>query len=234
MKITFIRHAEPDYENNTLTKKGFEEAELLGKHFPKNDKMIFFCSPLNRALLTIKSITTNHKVYDWLKEFDKAVKLPYDNDYHCTWNFMPSYYVKENNLLYDNDYLDKYPLNTNPEIKQYYQEIISNFDKLLENYGYKRDGKMYTATKSNDLELVFVCHFGLISVLMSHLINVPYTLLACTFFCPPTGIVRFISEEREKQKAIFRCVCYGDTTHLNIANHPISSSGRFQEIYKNK
>ena len=29
MRIIFIRHGEPDYDNNTLTEKGFREAELL-------------------------------------------------------------------------------------------------------------------------------------------------------------------------------------------------------------
>ncbi len=29
MRLIFIRHAEPDYEHNTLTKKGFREAEIL-------------------------------------------------------------------------------------------------------------------------------------------------------------------------------------------------------------
>ena len=31
MKISIIRHAEPDYENTTLTANGFIEADLLGK-----------------------------------------------------------------------------------------------------------------------------------------------------------------------------------------------------------
>ncbi len=35
MKITIIRHGDPDYENNTLTPTGFKEAEALGKHFKK-------------------------------------------------------------------------------------------------------------------------------------------------------------------------------------------------------
>lgn len=30
MKILIIRHAEPDYEKNTLTEKGFLEADALG------------------------------------------------------------------------------------------------------------------------------------------------------------------------------------------------------------
>ena len=34
MRIIFIRHAEPDYEHNTLTPRGFREAELLSDRVP--------------------------------------------------------------------------------------------------------------------------------------------------------------------------------------------------------
>ena len=29
MRLVFVRHAEPDYENDSLTEKGFREAEIL-------------------------------------------------------------------------------------------------------------------------------------------------------------------------------------------------------------
>ena len=61
MKITIIRHAEPDYENNTLTEKGFKEAEILGKYL-KDEKLDYiYVSPFARADYTAKAILKYNK-----------------------------------------------------------------------------------------------------------------------------------------------------------------------------
>ena len=52
MRLIFIRHAEPDYEHNTLTRKGFREAELLAPRAAGWNASRYFTSPLNRAKLT--------------------------------------------------------------------------------------------------------------------------------------------------------------------------------------
>ena len=52
MRLLFIRHGEPDYERDSLTKKGFKEAEYLAEYLAgeKIDKC--FVSPLGRAKAT--------------------------------------------------------------------------------------------------------------------------------------------------------------------------------------
>ena len=49
MKIIFIRHGEPNYEIDSLTEKGWREAELLSKRTAKWNVTDFYCSPLGRA-----------------------------------------------------------------------------------------------------------------------------------------------------------------------------------------
>ena len=82
MKITIIRHAEPDYKNNTLTEKGFKEADILGKYL-KDEKIDYiYSSPLPRAKFTADAIvkynnTKTYEVFDFLREFKTRVDLPY-------------------------------------------------------------------------------------------------------------------------------------------------------------
>ena len=95
MKITIIRHAEPDYANNTLTQKGFREAELLGKHLKDEKFDYIYSSPLNRAKFTADGIvkynkTKDYKIFDFLREFDGFIDLPYFKN-HIFWDFKPSY-----------------------------------------------------------------------------------------------------------------------------------------------
>ena len=46
MKILLIRHAEPDYARDSLTEKGWREAELLSQRLAGLDIRDIYCSPL--------------------------------------------------------------------------------------------------------------------------------------------------------------------------------------------
>lgn len=52
MKIIFCRHAEPDYEHDSITDKGKIEAELLARRLCRIDIDEIYVSPLGRAKRT--------------------------------------------------------------------------------------------------------------------------------------------------------------------------------------
>ena len=52
MKLLIIRHGDPDYSIDSLTEKGWKEAELLKKRLLKLDISAFYVSPLGRAQAT--------------------------------------------------------------------------------------------------------------------------------------------------------------------------------------
>ncbi len=52
MKLLIIRHGDPDYSIDSLTEKGWKEADLLSKRLAKEKIDAFFCSPLGRAKYT--------------------------------------------------------------------------------------------------------------------------------------------------------------------------------------
>ena len=49
MEITLVRHGEPNYAIDSLTPKGFREAELLADRLCRMDVRDFYVSPLGRA-----------------------------------------------------------------------------------------------------------------------------------------------------------------------------------------
>ena len=55
MKLLIIRHGDPDYKNDTLTPKGWIEADLLSKRLEKINISKIYCSPLGRAKDTAKA-----------------------------------------------------------------------------------------------------------------------------------------------------------------------------------
>ncbi len=55
MKLILIRHGEPDYSIDSLTEKGWKEADLLSERISKLSVSAFYCSPLGRAKDTAKA-----------------------------------------------------------------------------------------------------------------------------------------------------------------------------------
>lgn len=49
MKLLMVRHADPDYSIDSLTEKGWKEAELLSGRLSKLTVKEFYVSPLGRA-----------------------------------------------------------------------------------------------------------------------------------------------------------------------------------------
>lgn len=49
MRIIIVRHGDPNYELDTLTKTGWREAELAAEYLAKLQIKAFYVSPLGRA-----------------------------------------------------------------------------------------------------------------------------------------------------------------------------------------
>ena len=234
MKIVLIRHGEPSPIDHKLTEKGVLDVKAL-KEFYKNEHIDkVFSSPLDRALDTCKIFLEErdekYVICPWLEEFVHPVYLKNNEEPVLNWDFLPSFYTKNDDLYDPKTYLETEVMKSG-NIKHYYDYVTSNFDKILEENGYKRSGKYYEVIDSNRDVLVFFCHLGIISVILSHLTGIPYSVLAQGFACPTTGVTTIYSEEREKGIAQFRCVSYGDISHLKANNIKPSFHARFCETF---
>ena len=236
MKLLIIRHADPDYSIDSLTEKGFKEAELLAQRMVRENADYYYCSTLGRAKDTIaptlKMLSKKAQYFDWLQEFYSPIEYPEGvSKTHC-WDLLPSDYVKDDNFFeLDNWY--NATLYKDTKIKDSYKWVCDEFDKLLATHGYQRNGKLYNAVKPNDVTLALFCHFGLECVLLSHLLNVPTPALWQGTMAAPTSVTTIYTEERQDGIASFRVQSFGDISHLYIANEPPAFAGRFCEKYDN-
>ena len=231
MKILVIRHAEPDYKNNTLTEKGFREAEYLSERLKDSNITYIYSSPLNRAVLTAKptaeKINKEIQICDWLTEFEG--KILQDKETRIPWNMLPAIWQKETSVFDINTWRDS-KLYTSGNMPEKYEYVTQNFDKLLECHGAKRENIIYKGDNNNDTIAIF-CHFALGMVLASHLTGISPVLLWQTMFLPTSSVTEFITEERVKGEFVFKCKQMGDTSHLYIKNEPVSNSGLYSEFF---
>lgn len=236
MKILIVRHGEPNYAIDGLTERGKIEAELLADRLTKENITKLYCSTLGRARLTaeptLNRLGITAEYCEWLREFDYCeVKLPYLDAPDCAWDLLPSF-VADKEMLYSPDEWFTAEHIECSEVKKAYDAVCRELDLTLANHGYEREGNLYKAVKPNHETLVFVCHFGLSSVLLSHLMNTsPYTLWQHTC-AAPTSVTTLYTEEREAGIAHFRAASIGDTSHLYAGGLEPSFAARFCECFE--
>ena len=237
MRLLIIRHGEPIYNPDTLTEKGKKEAKILASFLKKNFPEIkyFYLSPLGRAQETAKPILEafgkEGTTFPWLREFGPFpgyVRVTIPSTYGC-WDYLPEDLDTEKELLTEN--WREVPRVKESLIPATYKEVCDGLDSLLETYGYKRKSTYYEVTKQSHDTICLVCHFGVESVILSHLMNCSPWVFLQGSISDPTSFTYIITEERRKGIASFRLQQFGDISHLREAGEEPSFSGRYVECF---
>ena len=236
MKILIVRHGDPDYENDTLTEKGWREARLLCDRLKKLPIKDFYVSPMGRAKdtasLTLQAFQKEAVEEPWLEEFVRPrIRRPdRGGELIHVWDWYPEDWMSEE-VFYDKDRWYTHPIMEEGHVKEYYDWVADSLDELLDSYGYHRNGSIYTCEEGNSDTIAFFCHFGVECVLLSHLMNISPMVLWHMMFACTTSVTTVQSEERAEGKAIFRVLESGDASHLDAAGEPRSDVGHFPERY---
>ncbi|WP_026511142.1 histidine phosphatase family protein [Butyrivibrio sp. LC3010] len=255
MRLLFIRHGDPDYENDTLTEKGIRETECLAEYIKEIHIDEIYQSPLGRAKKTLEvalpktDLTIN--TLEWLQEFpaqfnpnlsldaSAAYKTELQKDSESglfksriLWDILPSYYTAHPELFDRNGWKNS-ELVKNSNMVEVYENVKRDFLQFLSEHGYDKDGDAFNVEKGNGQTIAFFCHFGITSVLMSILWNISPFIPLQFMAMAPTSITEIVTEEREKGIAIFRALRIGDISHLNMAGETPSFSARFCKQFEN-
>ncbi|MDO5521508.1 MAG: histidine phosphatase family protein [bacterium] len=238
MRLLIIRHADPDYSIDSLTETGWKEAELLADKMVHIKAKDYYVSPLGRAKdtasCTLKRLGREPIICDWLQEFPALVKRPdLNGERSCAWDWLPEDWSQRAKLLDRSQWKEVSELKE-ARVGEQYEEVCRQFDALLKEHGYARDGLLYRVENSNEDTLVFFCHFGLECVLLSHLMNSSPYVLWQGFCAAPSSVTTVYTEERREGIASFRAQSLGDISHLYVAGREPSFAARFCETYERK
>ena len=207
MRLLIIRHGDPDYEKDSLTEKGWREAALLADRIARLDVAAFYVSPLGRAKdtasLTLKKMNREAVICDWLKEFWPLINRPDAIGVRKTlaWDWLPEDWTKKEAYFLRDGWADTEVMREGG-VKEEYETVIRNFDAVLADHGYVREGEYYRVERSNRDTIVFFCHFGLECVLLSRLMNVSPMVLWHHTCAAPASVTTVVTEERRQGKAL--------------------------------
>lgn len=236
MRLLLIRHGDPDYEADSLTPKGWREAELLAERMANIDIKNIYVSPLGRAKdtasLTLQKIGMEAQECEWLREFAPRIKRPDRTGDAISWDWLPQDWTAIPEF-YDKDAWKDEARMKEGKVGEEYAWVTGCFDSLLAKHGYMRKDNYYQVVHGNEDTIVFFCHFGVTCVLLSHLLGTSPMILWHGTCAAPTSVTTIVTEERRQSIASFRMGSFGDVNHLLAAGEQPSFSARFCERFEN-
>ncbi len=236
MKLIIIRHGDPDYSIDSLTEKGWREAELLSHRLIAMKVKEFYVSPLGRAKdtasITLNKMNRKAEELPWLREFHAPITDENTGEQRITWDWLPGDWTNVSEF-YDKDLWHTVPVMSSGHVIEEAGCVYAGLDKILSDHGYQRDGQIYRVVRPNEDTIVLFCHFGVECVMLGHLLGISPMILWHSFFAAPASVTTLVTEERRKGIAYFRMSAFGDISHLNAAGEEASFMGRFCEIYDN-
>ncbi len=194
MKIVFVRHGHPDYENDTITELGKKQAEAASLILACYPFTRIFASTCGRAVKTA-SYTADKlglpiEMLPFMREIswkpdDITEEEKADDRFH-PWRMADS--IKEqgiNLLTYDYEHDAVYQRSKIPACEK---TVCEGLDALLETLGYKREGIGYRCLRENEETVALFSHAGSSSCALAHLLALPLPYVFCHYSLDFAGI----------------------------------------------
>ena len=242
MRLIFIRHAEPDYENNCLTEKGTREAAALAPRVASWEVERFYTSPLARARLTAEPALrlTGRQATElpWIKEFSYMITDPTTGAYpRVPWDFMPRWWTAQEGFYDRMEWYKEPVFQSNADYEPAVMALREGLDGILQEYGYTRCGGYYRTDEAmvkgdDDKTLVFFAHLGANLEAIGYLLGISPIVLQQCIYLPPAGVSVLQAEKREEGAAMFRAQVIGCTRHLKEAGEAVSAMGAFCGVFQ--
>lgn len=217
MKIYLIRHADPDYTTDSLTKVGKSEARFLSEFLSTVQIDQLFTSPIARARETASYteslLSKDAEVLEWTEE----IKLPApDGSDFMAWYMNPENFRSQ---TYEDN--------------ESWQKTIRNIelqsDAWLEGLGWKRQGHQYHFQPEKgvirELQIALFCHGGFGLTWLAHLLQIPYHCMWSSFFLHTSSVTTILFDERPSSVATPRVIGLSALPHLYKNGMPPNTTG---------
>lgn len=210
MILYIIRHADPDYENNTITEFGWQEAHALADWLKDVHLDKIYTSPMGRAIDTaqptcrIKGMES--EILPWTGE---------DMDYMLSYQITPesqcnySYSIQKGVYGFE-DFLESDRMKT-------VEEMQRNSDAFLASLGYEREGAVYKVNRPNDQSIAVFCHGGFGGAWIAHLLGMAPGLAYPIISLGTSSVTRFVFHNAESGYIRPQLRSLGAIPHIYLA-----------------
>jgi probable phosphoglycerate mutase len=228
VRLYIIRHADPDYPNNTITPAGHLEARALAPRLQREGLDRIYSSPLGRARHTAQytadALQLPVHIEEWTAELAdlRMQDAPFAG--MMAWDIHGEA-IRGGDVMPMHHNWHEMPLLSGPHIREIIENVKANSDEFLARHGYEREGGLYRIRQAHQEKIAIFCHGGFGLTWLAHLLEIPLPLMWSGFFLAPSSVTTILFDERSPSFAVPRCLGMGDTSHLYQAGLPIQPAG---------
>ena len=219
MLLYIVRHGHPDYATDSLTERGWLQAEAVGKRLAATGIDQVYASPMGRARQTAEPtcrlLDLPCQIEPWAHEVqeERWTEEPYGKPVSVT--MVQNTYYRENggiDLPYDRAYeAVGFRASGMKDAVAYIEEGGRDF---LERLGYKEENGVYRILRANEDRVALFCHSIMARAWISTLLHIPIHMMWAGFHYTHTGVTVLEFRNNEDGFTAPKCLCYSDMSHL--------------------
>ena len=219
MLLYIVRHGHPDYATDSLTERGWLQAEAVGKRLAATGIDQVYASPMGRARQTAEPtcrlLDLPCHIEPWAHEVqdERLTDEPYGKPTSVT--MVQNTYYRENggiDLPYDRAYeAVGFRASGMKDAVAYIEKGGRDF---LERLGYKEENGVYRILRANEDRVALFCHSIMARAWISTLLHIPIHMMWAGFHYTHTGVTVLEFRNNEDGFTAPKCLCYSDMSHL--------------------
>ena len=219
MLLYIVRHGHPDYATDSLTERGWLQAEAVGKRLAATGIDQVYASPMGRARQTAEPtcrlLDLPCQIEPWAHEVqeERWTEEPYGKPVSVT--MVQNTYYRENggiDLPYDRAYeAVGFRASGMKDAVAYIEEGGRDF---LERLGYKEENGVYRILRVNEDRVALFCHSIMARAWISTLLHIPIHMMWAGFHYTHTGVTVLEFRNNADGFTAPKCLCYSDMSHL--------------------
>ena len=199
MRLIFVRHGHPNYELDCLTPLGHQQAKAAAERLAEEPICAVYTSSCGRAVETAQYIAEQHSLsveppFDFMREFHWGMP---ETTYGGSPYKMIDAMIAGNQSLLSPNWKQEMPFCEGTRLLGQFPAAEDSFDRFLSTFGLEREGNFYRICRKDERTIVMTSHGTISTVILAHLLNLPFPFLCNTLSPDYTAItiLNFAGEE---------------------------------------
>lgn len=214
MRIIFIRHGEPDYQNDCLTEAGRAQAAAVAERLAGEDICEIYASPCGRAAETAAYTAARLNLPVTTLDFMREIGWGGPGIPHKGHPWTLGDKMLEAGFDFSGEDWRAHPWFRENVATAQYGMIAGSFDAFLEERGYRHEGRRFRCLRGADRTIALFSHGGSGACVLSHLLNLAFPYVCAVLPYDFTSVIVLDFPVRPGEYVFPRVDLFNDCAHI--------------------